>query len=264
MALCRWFSCGLPYQLFRHVWQWTGSSQPLPNAAWLLFFLPRCSMLLLSFVCDALIFRAARNFMGRSDVAHAAFARYTFALPVLVFMGRTFSNTLETAMLAAAVWIASEAFRQQRAGSRPNISALSVGFGALVGAAACVRLSFLSWAWPVGVLLILFDWQRRRARFLQIRSIATSLGSLFLAAVRISTLVAIPCAIAVAALCIVDSLFFQTLWLCQGAEADSCTSGIRASWNLLIQSLLAGKVPLVRVSFSAMRSCRCSTNSYLS
>lgn len=274
-ALSRWLSSGLPYRLCRWAWERTlpessdtsfaanGRWPVVANAPWLLFLLPRIAMLLLSVASDLALYRAARTWLPRGS-ARAVLAAYGAAFPALVFTGRTFSNAMETALLAASLWIASVAIKRARSGSlRPASSSLSTApvaatdrtldamcllFGVVVGAAAFVRLSFLFWAWPIGVALIAAHFSMRRRASMRWFDVATAVVS---SAAHVSFLVALPCAAVALVLCVADSLFYRTLWLCDGdAHTDRCSSGIIEGLDALATALLSGKMPHFRVSSS--------------
>jgi hypothetical protein len=229
----------------------------MPGASWLLFLLPRVAMLLLSIACDLALYRAARTWFPES--AKSILAAYSTAFPALVFMGRTFSNAMETALLAASLWIASAASKRARSQTFPSVSSSSSApvaaaassldglcllFGAVVGAAAFVRLSFLFWAWPIGVALIWSHFSmRQRAPTRGISAAIAMAGN----AARVSFLVALSSAAVGLVLCVADSLFYRTLWLCD-ARADRCSSGISEALAALAAALLSGHVPQFRVS----------------
>jgi len=209
-------------------------------------------MLALSVVCDAMLHSAARVWFPRSPHTPSAIvASYSLTFPALVFMGRTFSNTLETVFVAAAIWIASCATLLSRyfPTDSQGFSRLCFLFGALVGVGAFVRLSFLFWAWPVGFYLIVSH--------AQLQSGSVTADSFLSSALRVSTLVAVPCALVCTLLCVADSLYFEALWICvrgddntRGEEdgSTSCVSGIRAVGGAMVHSILAGRWPQFRVS----------------
>lgn len=243
-----WLAAGLPYQLYRTVWQrLQDGGEVVPHAPFLLFILPRLSMLLASVLCDAMLFSAARSFFlgtfaSASSFAWSALAAYSVTFPALVWMGRTFSNATETAALAIALWIASQAYSKTKAlaqrgeSVRQSITGLCLLFGVIVAAGAFVRLSFLFWAWPIGVSLIVVQSRMTKSSF-------------FRAALQVSTVIAIPAAILAAILCTIDSLYFHTLWLCSGETASSCVSGIRGALGALSSALLQGRWLHFRGSF---------------
>lgn len=266
----RWLSSGLPYQLYRWAWERTlpesadsafaasGRWPVMPGAPWLLFLLPRIAMLLLSIASDLALFCAARTWFPGS--AKSILAAYCTTFPALVFMGRTFSNAMETALLAASLWIASAASKRSRSQTFPSASSssstpvaatdksldgLCLLFGAVVGAAAFVRLSFLFWAWPIGVALIWSHFSmRKRASARGIPAAVAMVSS----AARVSFLVALPSFAVGLVLCMADSLYYRTLWLCH-THTDRCSSGISEALAALAAALLSGHAPQFRVSF---------------
>lgn len=229
----------------------------MTGAPWLLFLLPRIAMLLLSVACDLTLYRAARTWFP--DSAASVLAAYSTTFPALVFMGRTFSNAMETALLAASLWIASVAFKRARsrtcqhasssastpaAATARSLDGLCLLFGVVAGAAAFVRLSFLFWAWPIGVALIWSHFSMRQcAPTHGISAFVAMVGS----AARVSFLVALPSFAVSLVLCVADSLYYRTLWLCD-TRADRCSSGIPESLAALAAALLSGQFPQFRVS----------------
>ena len=236
-TLFPWITAGLPYQLYRTLWQSPHGGRAMPGAPWLLFLLPRLSMLLASIVCDGLLFSAARSFAvgtfaAADSAAWSSLAAYSVTFPALVWMGRTFSNAMETTMLAMALWIASQAYRRVKSpevrgeSKRPSITALCLLFGMLAAAGAFVRLSFLFWAWPIGIYLIVVHSRLTKLSFVR-------------AALQVSAVVTLPALVVAAILCTLDSLYFRTLWLCfHESDTSSCTSGMRGAMTALSSAVL--------------------------
>lgn len=271
--IASWLMCGLPYQLFRSLPE-AVTTPTRPQTSYLLFLLPRLCLFLWSLFADGCIFYAAsvwRPSASSTSGSWRILSAHSWTFAALVMMTRTFSNTIETNVLAAAIALAAWASATSRLGDKGNqprgrseLPLAAILFGLLVGVGASVRLSLLFFAWPIGVWLIFLhvDSQPSRTH----RGVAQWIRS----AAIVGLAVGVSAALVAVLLAVVDSIFYETLQIC---VAGLCTHAPKehqaAAWSWKVRSrthfshvggaivyscLLTYFLPSVCLSFGVVRA----------
>lgn len=237
----------------------TASPIPIPNTAWMLFLLPRLTQFVWSIVGDVMLYKSCVNFFSFSNgndrkqetsLPWTILAWNSFTFPSLVLMTRTFSNSLESIILMAMIYLASRVHAATKLHSTSSSSNSDsdkdkdrssiileqhlcwILFGLLVGFGSCVRLSILFWGGPLGIYFILKRYsfqmqmrglQRRRAESERPNWI-TKMKILVSSGLQVSSFVFIPCLCVVFILCLIDSFYYESLRLCFDTSTLSSTS----------------------------------------
>ena len=168
---------------------------------------------------------------------------YSFTFSSLVLMTRTFSNTTETVILAAAIALAAYANRLHYSMTSITLERqffnIAFVFGLLIGVGAAIRVSFLFFACPIGVFfIILYTSHLPPTQPLLRRLIQSTIYTI--------SIVSIPALLVSAVFILVDSIFYSTLSVCRDG-GHHCSNGIATATEIMTTSILEGRIPAIKV-----------------